>query len=130
VPVTSFFVYQQGTYVGTTGDSNWRWMGSLTRDNVQNTLVGYSESSANIHPSIAVAGRAFTDTLGTLGPETFSVNGTGSQTDTSNRWGDYSTMGIDPSDNCTFFYTQEYYMSTGTFAWSTDISSWKFPSCH
>jgi hypothetical protein len=105
-------------------------MGSLTRDNVQNTLVGYSESSSSLHPSIAVAGRAFTDTLGTLGPETFSANGTGSQTDTSNRWGDYSTMGIDPSDNCTFFYTTEYYMSTGTFNWSTDISSWKFPSCH
>ena len=130
VPVTSLFAFQQGTYVGTTGDSNWRWMGSLTRDNVDNVLLGYSESSANLHPSIAVAGRAFTDTLGTLGPETFSVMGTGSQTDTSNRWGDYSTMGIDPSDNCTFFYTQEYYMSTGTFNWSTDISSWKFPSCH
>ncbi len=129
VPVTSLNVFQQGTYVGTTGDSNYRWMGSLTRDNVDDVLVGYSESSTSVYSSVAVAGREFTDTLGTLSPEVFSVNGSGSQTDTGNRWGDYSTMEIDPSDNCTFFYTTEYYTATGTFGWSTDVSSWKFPTC-
>ena len=123
-------MFQQGTYVGTSGDSNYRWMGSLTRDNVDDVLVGYSESSTSLYSSVAVAGREFTDTLGTLSPEIFSVNGSGSQTDTGNRWGDYSTMEIDPSDNCTFFYTTEYYTATGTFGWSTDVSSWKFPTCH
>jgi len=130
VPVTSIFVFQQGTYVGTTGDSNYRWMGSLTRDNVDDVLVGYSESSTSVFPSVAVAGREFTDPLGTLSPEVFSVTGSGSQEDTANRWGDYSTMAIDPSDNCTFFYFQEYYTVTATFDWSTNISSWKFPGCH
>ncbi|HUI83209.1 MAG TPA: hypothetical protein VL240_03250 [Candidatus Binatia bacterium] len=130
VPVTSLLVFQQGTYAGTTGDSNWRWMGSIARDNTYDILVGYSESSPNMFPAVAVAGRVFGDTLGTLSPEQFSVNGTGSQPDTADRWGDYSTMAIDPSDNCTFFYTTEYYMVTQTFDWSTDISSWKFPTCH
>ena len=72
----------------------------------------------------------YSDALGTLSPEVISVSGSGSQEDTANRWGDYSTMEIDPSDNCTFIYTQEYYVATGTFGWSTDISSWKFPNCH
>jgi len=130
VPVTALSIFQQGTYVGTSGDSNYRWMGSLARDNVDDVLVGYSVSSSSMHPSIAVAGRVSTDTLGTLSPEVFSVYGTGSQIDTGDRWGDYSTMAIDPSDNCTFFYTTEYFVTTRQFGWSTDISSWKFPSCH
>ena len=130
VPVTSLAIFQQGTYGGTTGDSNYRWMGSVSRDNVDDVLVGYSESSSSIYPSIAVAGRVFTDTLGTLSPEVIVVNGTGSQTDTADRWGDYSTVEIDPSDNCTFFYTTEYYPATGTFGWSTNVSGWKFPNCH
>jgi hypothetical protein len=130
VPVTDLTVFQQGTYVGTTGDNLYRWMGSLTRDNVDDVLVGYSESNSNTYPSIAVAGREYTDPLGTLSPEVVVVNGTGSQPSTANRWGDYSTMAIDPSDNCTFFYTQEYYMVIQQFDWSTNVSSWKFPNCH
>ncbi len=129
VPVTSLAVFQQGTYAGVPGDTNYRWMGSLTRDNTYDILLGYSESSASMYPSIAVAGRQYTDPLGTLSTEVFSVNGTGSQPQTANRWGDYSTMAIDPSDNCTFYYTQEYYMVTQQFDWSTDVSKWKFPTC-
>ena len=127
VPVTALNVFQQGTYGS---DTNWRWMGSLTRDNVDDVLLGYSESSSSLYPSIAVAGRTDTDPLGTLSTEVFVVNGSGSQPDTADRWGDYSTMAIDPSDNCTFFYTTEYYMVTQTFDWSTDVSSWKFSNCH
>ncbi|MGC2108106.1 MAG: hypothetical protein WA655_01225 [Candidatus Korobacteraceae bacterium] len=130
VPVTSLTVFQQGTYAGSPSDSNYRWMGSLTRDNTYDILLGYSESSSAIHPLVAVAGRQFTDPLGQLSVETVSVAGNGSQPSTANRWGDYSTMAIDPSDNCTLFYTTEYYMVTQQFDWSTDISKWKFPSCH
>ena len=127
VPVTALNIFQQGTYGS---DTNWRWMGSLTRDNVDDVLLGYSESSSSIYPSIAVAGRTDADPRGTLSTEVIVVNGTGSQPDTADRWGDYSTMAIDPTDNCTFFYTTEYYMVTQTFDWSTDISSWKFANCH
>ncbi len=128
VPVTSLSVFQQGTYAGSPSDMNYRWMGSIARDNVQDILVGYSESSSNMFPSIAVAGRKYSDPQGTLSPEQFSVNGSGAQL--SHLWGEYSTMEIDPSDNCTFFYTTEYYMVTAADDWSTDISSWKFPNCH
>ncbi len=130
VPVTSLTVFQSGTYEGSPADSQWRWFGAISRDKKDDILLGYSESSTTLHPSIAVAGRTVTDPLGTLSAEVFSVMGTGSQTDTGNRWGDYSTMAIDPTDNCTFFYTTEYYMVTNTFDWSTDISSWKFPNCN
>ncbi|HZP23632.1 MAG TPA: hypothetical protein VFB04_09305, partial [Terriglobales bacterium] len=92
--------------------------------------VGYTESSTSVFPSVAVAGREFADTLGTLGPEAIAVTGAGSQEDTANRWGDYSTMSIDPTDNCTFYFVEEYQMVTGTFDWSTNLSSWKFPGCH
>ena len=127
VPVTSLQVFQQGTYAP---DSNYRWMGSLTRDNVDDVLVGFSKSSSSVFPSVGAAGREYTDPLGTLSAEVLSANGAGSQSDTANRWGDYSTMSIDPTDNCTFYYVQEYYMVSGTFDWSTDVSSWKFPGCH
>jgi len=130
VPVTSLTVFQQGTYEGSPADAAWRWMPSIYTDNVHNILVGYSESSSVIHPYIDLAGREYNDPSGTLSAEVIDVLGTGSQPDTSNRWGDYSTMSIDPSDNCTLFYTTEYYMVTQSFDWSTDISAWKFPNCH
>ena len=118
--------YQQGTYAP---DSNWRWMGSMARDRNNDVLVGYSESNTNMYPSIFIAGRTPGDTLGTLENELSVVNGTGSQPDTSNRWGDYSAMRIDPVDNCTFWYTTEYYMVTQRFDWSTQIASAKFSNC-
>lgn len=126
VPVTKLSVFQQGTFAP---DSNWRWMGSLTRDKVGDILVGYSESSSSMYPSIAIAGRTVNDPLGTLESELIVVNGTGSQPDTSNRWGDYSSMRID-QDGCTFWYTTEYYMVTQQFDWSTQIASAKFSNCH
>src|SRR5207302_2909806 len=48
---------------------------------------------------------------------------------TGNRWGDYSDLTVDPVDDCTFWYTSEYYQTTGTFSWKTRIGSFKFPSC-
>ena len=62
-------------------------------------------------------------------PETLVVGGTGSQPDTSNRWGDYSAMRID-QDGCTFWYTTEYYKVTASFDWSTQIASAKFANCN
>ncbi len=125
-------VFQQGTYAP---DGNWRWMGSVARDQVGDILVGYSESCGNTcpggtptYPSIYVAGRVVSDSLGTLEPEVALVAGAGSQPDTSNRWGDYSSMRID-QDGCTFWYTTEYYLVTQRFDWSTQIGSFTFPGC-
>jgi hypothetical protein len=133
VQVGSLRVRQQGTYAP---DGNWRWMGSIARDKRGNILVGYSESCGTtcsggtaMFPSIFVAGRLATDPLGTLEPEVLVVGGTGSQPDTSNRWGDYSAMRID-QDGCTFWYTTEYYKVTQSFDWSTQIASAKFSNCN
>ncbi|MBF6614591.1 MAG: hypothetical protein IVW55_15875, partial [Chloroflexi bacterium] len=92
-------IYQQGTYAP---DSTNRWMGSIAMDRDGNIAVGYSASSTTVFPSIRYAGRLSTDPLGQLGQgETTLFAGSGSQSDPSGRWGDYSDMTIDPSDDCT-----------------------------
>ena len=105
-----------------------RWMGSLAVDASGNMALGYSTSSSSTFPGIAYAGRLITDPMNLL-PQTEVVmqGGGGSQT-TYSRWGDYSAMSIDPSDDCTFWYTTEYYEATGT-NWQTRIGAFKFPSC-
>ncbi len=119
-------VYQQGTYQP---DSNHRWMGALAVDNDGNMAVGYSVSSSAMYPAIRYAGRLATDPLGALSQgETTLIAGTGSQLNGYNRWGDYSSMSIDPVDDCTFWYTTEYYETTGN-NWQTRVGSFKFPSC-
>jgi hypothetical protein len=118
-------LFQSGTYAP---DSNYRWMGSIAADINNDILAGYSVSSSSVYPSINVAGRLKGDALGTLESEVSVVAGTGSQTDTRDRWGDYSAMRIDP-DGCTFWYTTEYYMLTASFDWSTQIASARFANC-
>jgi uncharacterized repeat protein (TIGR01451 family) len=123
-PVT---VNQESTYQP---DSTWRWMGSAAMDKIGDLAVGFSASSASINPQIRYAGRLAGDPLNTLAQgEATLFAGTGSQTGTSNRWGDYSDLTVDPVDDCTFWYTNEYYASTGSFNWRTRIGNFKFPSC-
>ena len=118
---------QQGTYQP---DSTWRWMGSVAMDGNSNLALGYSASSASINPQIRYAGRLAGDPPGTLGQaEEHLFDGTGSQLDTVSRWGDYSDMTVDPVDDCTFWYTQEYYETTSAFNWRTRIGNFKFPTC-
>ena len=123
-PVT---VFQQGTYQP---DTTHRWMGSAAMDQQGNIALGYSASSSSINPQIRYAGRLAGDPVNTLPQaEVHLFDGTGSQTATNGRWGDYSDMTIDPVDDCTFWYTQEYYATTTSFAWRTRIGSFKFPGC-
>ena len=118
-------VAQQGTYAP---DSNYRWMGSVAMDHIGDLAVGYSVSSAGMYPSIAFAGRMPSDPAGTLEAETTIFSGSGSQTNI-NRWGDYSAMTVDPVDDCTFWYTQQYQPANGAFNWHTRITNFKFPGC-
>jgi N-acetylneuraminic acid mutarotase len=118
---------QQSTY---SPDNTYRWMGSAAMDAQGDIAVGFSASSSSINPQIRYAGRLATDPANTLAQgETTLFAGTGSQTDTSSRWGDYSDMTVDPSDDCTFWYTNEYYATTSSFNWKTRIGSFKFPNC-
>lgn len=120
-------LYQQGTFAPNT---NFRWMGSLAMDKAGDMLLGYSESnSQSLHPSIFYTGRVPGDTLGTMETESSILTGSGSQLPNLNRWGDYSTMSIDPKDDCTFWYTTEYLGSSGDFNWRTYVKSIKFPNC-
>jgi N-acetylneuraminic acid mutarotase len=118
---------QQGTYQP---DSTYRWMGSVAMDGNSNLSLGFSASSTSIFPQIRYAGRLAGDTPGELSQgEEHLFDGTGSQTDTVSRWGDYSDMTVDPVDDCTFWYTQEYYQTTSSFNWRTRVGNFKFPTC-
>ncbi|MFY8350508.1 Calx-beta domain-containing protein [Pseudoalteromonas sp. SSM20] len=122
-------VKQEGTFAP---DEKARWMGSGAMDAQGNMAFGYSVSSTNLHPSSHAAIRMAGDPQGTLTEEIVLKAGEGSQTSINRfRWGDYSSMSIDPSDDCTFWYTTEYYKSEddNTLGWSTNISSFKIPTC-
>ena len=121
-------VYQESTYQP---DTTWRWLGSAAMDANGNLALGYSVSSASVVPGLRYAGRLASDPLNVLAQgEATLFAGSGSQSGTNNRWGDYSDLTVDPVDDCTFWYTNEYYPSgSSSFHWRTRIGSFKFPSC-
>ena len=124
-PGNNPYIFQQSTWAP---DSNNRWLGSIAMDQMGDIAVGYSVSSASMYPAIRYAGRLESDVLNTLEPENTIVQGTGSEVG-SNRWGDYSDITVDPVDDCTFWYTQEYFSVSGDYNWNTQIASFSFPSC-
>src|SRR5271157_3557139 len=120
---TTISLFQSGTMAP---DSNYRWMASMARDKVGNIAVGYSLSSSTVYPSINVAGRSPLDPVGQLTELPTLTMGSGSETGTAHRWGDYSTMSLDPSDYCTMWYSQEYITTTGAAPWRTRMNQLKF----
>jgi len=125
----SYSVYQQGTYAP--NDGVHRWMGSIAQDKRGNMALGYSVvNGIDVYPGVRYTGRLNGDPLGqmTLGEGTI-INGSGSQLTTSSRWGDYTSMNIDPTDDCTFWYVNEYYQITELAAFQTRIGSFKLPGC-
>ena len=123
-------VAQQSTFAP---DSSYRWMGSIAMDKAGDMALGYSVSDgSSVHPSIALTGRLATDPASNMQAETTIIGGTGSQTVGSKpltRWGDYSAMQVDPTDDCTLWYTNEYIKVDGTFNWNTRIATFSFPGC-
>ena len=104
-----------------------RYIPSVAVDRAGDMALVYSASSSALKPAIRYAGRLAGDLINTLPQtETSLIEGPGAQ-NTSNRWGDYSTMTLDP-DGCTFWMTTEYYAAVGG-DWQTRIGSFKFPSC-
>ncbi len=120
-------VYQAGTLDAS--DGVHRWMGSIAMDQTGDIALGYSASSGSVYPSIRYTGRTPTDPLNTMEAESIIQAGSGSQLQNLSRWGDYSAMTVDPIDDCTFWYTSEYLKTSGTWNWSTQIASFKFPGC-
>ena len=100
-----------------------RYMPSLAVDRAGNMALGYSASSGTLNPAIRYAGRLSADPANTLPQtETSLIEGTGSQDETT-RWGDYSSMSLDP-DGCTFWMSNEYYVTTSG-DWQTRIGAFK-----
>jgi hypothetical protein len=127
-----YSVYQQGTYAP---DDVHRWMGSIAQDWQGNMALGYSVvDGVTVFPGIRYTGRLAGDPLGQmpLGEGTI-INGTGVQRTTNSRWGDYTSMNVDPVDDCTFWYVNEYYTLAGqissTAGWQTRIGSITLPGC-
>ncbi|MFY9842008.1 MAG: choice-of-anchor D domain-containing protein [Terriglobales bacterium] len=126
-PAGAVTLNQQGTFGS---DANYRWMASLAEDKNGDIGLGYSISSGSIYPGINFTGRVPSDPAGTMESEASVVTGTGSQVGSyAYRWGDYTAMQVDPSDDCTFWYVDQYQKVTGTFDWYTNISSFIFNGC-
>jgi hypothetical protein len=119
-------VYQQGTLVDPNTDY---WLGSIAMDKVGDIALGFSAMSHTQFSSVYVAGRTPDDAPGAMRGPLVLANGSGVQFNSYKRWGDYSSMTVDPKDDCTFWYTQEYYRTTGSFDWATRIGAFKFDNC-
>jgi hypothetical protein len=130
---TTYSIQQQGTFAP--GDGIHRWMGSIAQDKNGDMGLGYSVvNGTNVYPGIRYTGRLAGDPAGqmTLGEGTI-INGSGIQRTTNSRWGDYTDLTVDPVDDCTFWYVNEYYTLAGqissTAGWQTRIASFKLPGC-
>jgi hypothetical protein len=117
---------QEGTHAP--ADGLHRFMGSIGINSKGGISLAYSASSASAAPSIRYASRAAGDAAGTLQSEATLTAGAGAQTG-SNRWGDYSALSVDPADDCTFWYTTEYYSANSSSSWKTRIGSFKPTEC-
>jgi hypothetical protein len=121
-------VHQQGTFAPT---NDFRWMASAAIDKTGGIAIGYNISNAStIVPSIRYAYRGPADALGTMGNETNALVGSGIQSGSLSRWGDYSTISVDPVDGCTMVFTTQFQPANGNFNWSTFIHSFKLSTCN
>jgi hypothetical protein len=118
-------VYQQQT--SAVRGAN-RWMGSIAMDHLGDIAIGYSGSSSKLYPSVRVAGRLASDPLNELKREIIVLTGGGAE-DGSYRWGDYNSLLIDPLDDCTFWFTAQYFPTNGSYNWNTHITSFSIPAC-
>ena len=125
LPATTWTVRQQGTYAP---DANSRWMGSIMLNGSGKLGLGYSISSSTIFPGIRYCGQSASAYAGATGvldiAEQVIHNGTVAQT-SYNRWGDYSLLSVDPTDDQTFWFTSEY-VKTGGSTKGSKIASFKF----
>jgi hypothetical protein len=129
----TYSLFQQGNYAP--ADGVHRWMGSIAQDKNGNAALGYSVvNGTTVFPGIRYTGRLAGDPLGQMTQgEGVIINGSGVQTTTNSRWGDYTSMNVDPVDDCTFWYVNEYYTAAGQASsaagWQTRIASFKLPGC-
>ena len=117
-----FTLFQEGT-LGGLPDTTHRWMSSIAMDGSGNIAVGYNVSSSSVFPGLRYTGRVSTDPAGTMAAEQIIISGTASNG--SSRYGDYSSLNVDPVDECTFWWTGEW---NNASQWSTRIATFMFPN--
>ena len=129
-PNSSPVLYQDSTYAPGIQDTIHRWMGSIAMDRAGNMALGYSASNGTTtFPSSWYTGRLASDPVNTMPQgEGSIINGTGSQTG-SGRWGDYTSMNVDPVDDCTFWYVNQWVPTTSSVGWRLRIGAFKFNEC-
>ncbi len=125
-PNSNPFIHQEGTFSPGVTDGVHRWMGSIAMDAEGNMGLAYSSSSSSVFPSVQYTGRFVDSPLGTmpLGEGTI-VTGTGSNTTTNSRWGDYTSLSVDPNDDRTFWHVNEYVPQTSTAGWRLRVGAFK-----
>ena len=112
---SGWYIYQQSTYAPDYDDAS-RWMSSACLNEDGSIGLGFNVSSSTIYPSIRFTGRTECDPLNEMTyPET-SIK-TGSSKNGSNRWGDYSTLDVDPIDG-SYWFTAGYTINN---SWDTHI---------
>lgn len=124
-PSQNPIVNQQATHAT---DSKNRFVGSIAMDKMGNIALGYTVSSTAVHPSPEMGWRSDMDPINTLTIQPL-VTGLGSQIDGVSNWNTSTVMSLDPVDDCTFWYTNEYLKTTGSMNWSTFILNFKLPGC-
>lgn len=121
-------IYQDSTY--SPDKTTYRWVPSIRQDQYGDMAVGYSVSSSTVYPGLRYAVRVPTDRIGTLeSSEQTIVTGAGSQNSTNQNWSSFTSMSVDPVDDCTFYYTAQYYATSSLEGWATQIASFRLPSC-
>ena len=120
-------LHQQGTFAP---DALHRWMASAAMDSAGNMAIAYNTGGSTLSPSIRYTARLATDPLGVMGQgENDLIHGSGSQTHSASRWGDYSMLTVDPVDGCTFWATAEYMAVTSLAGWQTRVGAFRLPGC-
>ncbi len=130
-PSTPFTVHEAATLNGN-GDGVNRWIGSVAQDHQGNLAIGYTYGNQDKKPSIYYTGKLATEPSGVFRDENALIEGTGVQTAFGFRWGDYASMSVDPTDDCSFWLTHEYYTLESQdfpFGWLTRIGKFKFDEC-
>jgi hypothetical protein len=122
LPSSALFLHDQGTHAP---DSDSRWMGSVALDWQGNLAVGYSVSGTNTFPGIRYAGRTHDAPVGGLNLSE-AVLQASSASQEFFRWGDYNTMAVDPVDDSTFWYVNNYLTQSTRGNWQTRIGSFRF----
>ncbi len=119
---TGWSLFQEGTH---SPDTTNRWMSSIAMDGAGNVALGYSVSSSSVFPGLRYIGRTAGAALGTFDQaEAVAIAGTASNS--SNRWGDYASLNVDPADECTFWFTSEFNAAS---TWTTRVTAFKFDVC-